>query len=365
VFTIASLGCALSDSLVTLTVARIVQGFGAAGIMSVNGALVRFIYPRRMIGRGVGLNATIGSIASAVGPTVASGILSVAPWPWLFAVNVPLGFIAIPIAFRALPDTNRASGRFDAPSAIWSALTFGILVIAISGLGHGGSVSLAGAELCFAMVFAFVLSTRQLSQRSPMLPIDLLKIRLFALSVATSICSFVAQSMALVSLPFLFEDTLGRSQVQTGLLLTPWPLAVAVIAPFTGGLSDRYPAGLLGGGGLAVMATGLALVAALPAHPSTFDIVWRLLVCGIGFGFFNTPNNRAILTSAPPHRAGAASGMQATSRLLGQSMGAAMVALMFGMFPESGTRESLVFAACAAAGAAVVSFSRLREPGGT
>ncbi len=361
VFTIASLACALSDSLITLTLARIIQGFGAAGIMSVNGALVRFIYPRRMIGRGVGLNATIGSIASAVGPTVASAILSVGPWPWLFAVNVPIGLIAIPVAFRALPHTGSAGVRFDAKSAIWSALTFGTLISAIGGLGHGESVSIAGAELCFAMIFGFVLATRQLSQSSPMLPIDLLKIRLFALSVATSVCSFLAQSMALVSLPFLFENTLGRTQVETGLLLTPWPLAVAIIAPFTGRLSDRYPAGLLGGGGLAVMAAGLGLVAILPAHPATFDIVWRLLICGIGFGFFNTPNNRAILTSAPPNRAGAASGMQATSRLLGQTMGAAMVALMFGLFPISGTRESLVFAACAAGGAAVVSFSRLTE----
>ncbi len=100
-----------------------------------------------------------------------------------------------------------------------------------------------------------------------MLPVDLLRIPLFALSVATSICSFVAQSMALVSLPFLFENTLGRSQVETGLLLTPWPLAVAVIAPFTGRLADRYPAGLLGGCGLAVMAVGLALLGLLPAHP--------------------------------------------------------------------------------------------------
>lgn len=361
VFTIASLGCAMSDSLLTLTIARIVQGFGAAGIMSVNGALVRFIYPRRWVGRGFGLNATIGSIASAVGPTVASAILSVAAWPWLFAVNVPLGIIAIPIAFRALPATGHAGGNFDAQSALWSALTFGILISAISGLGHGESTSLAGAELCFAMVFAFVLATRQLSLSSPMLPIDLLKIRLFALSVATSICSFLAQAMALVSLPFLFENTLGRSQVATGLLLTPWPLAVAVIAPFTGRLSDRYPAGLLGGCGLTVMAVGLGLVAALPSHPATFDIVWRLLICGIGFGFFNTPNNRAILTSAPANRAGAASGMQATSRLLGQSMGAAMVALMFGLFPESGTRESLVFATIAAGGAAIVSFSRLTD----
>jgi MFS transporter, DHA2 family, multidrug resistance protein len=359
VFTVASLGCALSDSLLTLTIARIVQGFGAAGIMSVNGALLRFIYPRRWIGRGFGLNATIGSVASAVGPTVASGILSVAPWPWLFAVNVPIGAIAIPMALRALPHTPSAGVRFDAPSALWSALTFGILVSAIGGMGHGESLSLGGAELAFAMVFGFVLATRQLSQRSPMLPIDLLKIPLFAMSVATSICAFIAQSMALVALPFLFENTLGRSQVETGLLLTPWPLAVAVIAPFTGRLSDRYPAGLLGGCGLSVMTVGLALLSLLPAHPATGDIVWRLLICGIGFGFFNTPNNRAILTSAPPNRAGAASGMQATARLLGQSVGAAMVALMFGLFPAGGTREALMFAAIASGGAAVVSFSRL------
>ena len=135
VFTIASLGCALSDSLFTLTIARVIQGFGAAGIMSVNGALVRFIYPRRWLGRGVGLNATIGSIASAVGPTVAAGILSIGPWPWLFAVNVPIGALAIAIAWRALPHTPSSGARFDAPSAIWSALTFGLLITAIDELG--------------------------------------------------------------------------------------------------------------------------------------------------------------------------------------------------------------------------------------
>jgi DHA2 family multidrug resistance protein-like MFS transporter len=362
-FTVASFGCALSDSLLTLTIARIIQGFGAAGIMSVNGALVRFIYPRRWIGRGVGLNATIGSIASAVGPTVAAGILSVATWPWLFAVNVPLGALAIPIALRFLPPTRRSGVRFDAPSALWSALTFGTLVSAISGLGHGERSSFAGAQLCLAMVFGFILVTRQLAQTSPMLPVDLLRIPLFALSVATSISAFIAQSMALVALPFLFEGTFARSQVETGLLLTPWPLAIAVTAPFTGRLSDRYPAGLLGGCGLAVMAAGLALLGLLPERPTTFDIVWRMLICGVGFGFFNTPNNRAILTSAPPSRAGAASGMQATSRLLGQTVGAALMALMFGLFPSNGTKHALVVAAVTAAGAAVVSFSRLTQPG--
>ncbi len=361
-FTVASLCCALSNSLITLTIARIVQGFGASGIMSVNGALVRFIYPRRWLGRGVGLNATVGSVASALGPTVAAAILSVASWPWLFAVNIPLGLIAIPIALRALPATPRAGIGFDAASAGLSAATFGILITAIAGLGHGESMVGVGAELALAVGLGAWLVVRQLSRTAPLLPVDLLRIPLFALSVATSVGAFVAQAMALVSLPFLFENTLGLNEVTTGLLMTPWPLTVAVIAPFTGRLADRYPVGILSGAGLVTMGAGLFALSLLPAHPSTADIVWRMTLCGLGFGFFNTPNNRAILTSAPAARSGGASGMQATSRLLGQTLGAALVALVFGLFVASGTKMTLVFAGSVCLFAACVSLIRMATP---
>ena len=269
VFTVASLGCALSDSLLTLTIARVIQGFGAAGIMSVNGALVRFIYPRRWLGRGVGLNATIGSIASAVGPTVAAGILSVAP---------------VALAVRGERADRRAGhsdgvARTAAHAEFRRPLRCAECDLERARLRAAGQRDradwamarapvYAGAELGLAWSFGFVLVTRQLARTSPMLPVDLLRIPLFALSVATSICSFVAQSMALVSLPFLFENTLGRSQVETGLLLTPGRSPWRSIAPFTGRLADRYPAGLLGGCGLAVMAAGLALLSLLPAHPA-------------------------------------------------------------------------------------------------
>ena len=182
------------------------------------------------------------------------------------------------------------------------------------------------------MAFGFVLVARQLQPRSPLLPVDLMRIPLFALSVATSICAFAAQAMAMVSLPFLFENTLGLGQVTTGLLMTPWPLIVAVIAPFTGRLADRYPVGILSGCGLSVMAVGLVAGEPAASAPDALDIVWRMTICGFGFGFFNTPNNRAIITSAPPaHRR--RRGMQATARLLGQTMGAALVALVFGAVP--------------------------------
>ena len=358
-FTVASVLCALSTTFSVLILARVAQGIGAAGIMSVNGALIRFIYPRRSLGQGVGLNATIGSVASAIGPSVASGVLSVAHWPWLFAVNVPLGLIACFIAWRTLPDTPHSGARFDIAGALLQAVSFGTLLIGISEIGHGDSTFHVVLDLVVGVITGGVLVVRMMSERAPLLPVDLLRIPLFALSVASSVCSFIGQSMAQVSLPFLFQQDLKMDQVMTGLLMTPWPLTVAVIAPLSGRLADRYPAGLLGGCGMVVMGIGMAAMALLPPNATWVDIAWRMTLSGVGFGFFNTPNNRAIIMAAPPGRSGGASGMQATARLFGQTTGAALVALMFSIMPVGGTTWTLVIAAGASFLAAAVSFSRL------
>ena len=365
IFTLASLGCALSDSLATLTAARVVQGFGAAGIMSVNGALVRFIYPRRLLGRGIGVNALVVAVSSAIGPTIASGILLVAAWPWLFAVNVPIGIAAFAIAVRALPANRRGAHRFDVTSAALNALTFGLLIVAVGGLGHGERGGLVALELVAGIAAGVVLVRRQLSLASPLLPVDLLRIPIFGLSVATSICSFAAAALAFVSLPFYFQDVLGHSQVATGLLMTPWPLMVAVTAPISGRLADRVSAGVLGGVGLAALALGLTLLAILPASPSGLDVGWRMAICGLGFGLFQTPNNRAMIGAAPRERSGGASGMLSTARLLGQTFGAAVVALIFGLAPRTGTTLCLVVAAVCAGAAAAVSCLRIGGAGGS
>ncbi len=357
-FTLASLGCALSDSLVTLSVARAVQGIGAAGIMSVNAALVRFIYPSRLLGRGIGVIAFVVAVSAAAGPTVAAAILSIASWPWLFAVNVPIGIASIALA-RMLPRTPRSGRRFDMPSALLNALFFGLLIIAIDSIGHGGRLLDAAFAFLGAGLSCVALVRRQLSQASPLLPVDLLRIPMFALSIATSICSFAAQMLAYVSIPFYFQHLLGRSDVATGLLMTPWPLAAAVAAPIAGRLADRYPAGILGALGLATFAAGLVLLALLPAAAGDANIVWRMALCGAGFGLFQSPNNRAIITSAPRERSGGASGMLGTARLLGQTVGAALVALMFSLFGEGATVWSLGLAACIALIAAAVSYTRL------
>lgn len=360
VFTAASLVCALSPSFPVLIAARALQGFGAAGIMSVNPALVRFIYPSHLLGRGIGRNALVVGISSAAGPTVAAAILSVASWPWLFLVNVPLGVLALLVAGRTLPETPRTSRRFDWIGAILNALTFGLLIFGVTGIRNGENLAYPVILLGGAALVGFVFVRHQVAHPAPLLPLDLLRLPVFSLSMVTSVCSFAAQTLAYVSLPFYFHDVLGRSVTETGLLMTPFPLAVAVAAPISGRLADRYSPGILGGIGLALLAGGLGLLAALPTDPASHGIVWRLALCGLGFGLFQSPNNKAILTSAPRERSGGAGGMLSTARLLGQSVGAALVAAVFGLIPHNPTSTILWLGAILSVVGCIASTLRVR-----
>lgn len=358
-FTVASLGCALADPLASLAALRVIQGFGAAGIMSVNTALVRMTYPTRLLGRGVALNAMVVALASAVGPTVASAVLAVAHWPWLFAINVPIGIAAVAVGLRALPPNRGHDTPYDYLSAVLNACVFGLVIMTVDGFGHSQNHALVAAGAIGAMGLGYVFVRRQLSQPAPLLPVDLLRIPIFALSIGTSVASFTSQMLAFVALPFWLQHTLRLSQVETGLYMTPWPLVIMVAAPLAGALSDRYSAGMLGGIGLGLFAAGLLALAMLGAHPVPLDIVWRMALCGAGFGLFQSPNNRTILSSAPRYRSGGASGMLGTARLTGQTLGAAIVALIFSVAPQHGPTLALYVATVFAAIAACVSLLRL------
>jgi len=359
-FTVSSLACGLAPSLPWLVGARLVQGIGAAGVMSINGALLRYIYPSASLGRGMGVNAMVVGLSFAAGPTAASAVLLLGSWHWLFLINVPICLLAMYFGLRGLPQTSRATYRFDAVAAGLCAAVLGLLVLGLGEGAHQATWLTVGIELGLAAICLALLMWRQAGHPAPMLAVDLLKRPVFALSAATAVCSFAAQGLAFVSLPFMLQHILGYSQVDTGFLLTPWPVVVAALAPFAGRLSDRHPAGLLCGVGLAVLSLGLVLLATMPDVPSVFDITWRMAVCGAGFGFFQSPNLRAIMNAAPPARSGGASGMIATVRLMGQAIGAALVAACFHASSSQGAILALWLAAGFAGVAAVASVARLR-----
>ncbi len=384
VFTLASAACAWSGSLAMLVGARALQGAGAAGLMAVNAALVRLTYPPEVLGRGIALNSVVVALSSVAGPALSAAILSVADWPWLFAINLPLGLVLLVLGARALPDNPPGGGahrRASVADALLNAVMFCGVFLAIDLLGartgegglaaaasaHWGPLPLGGWLLGAALAVGVVHVRRQARQPVPLLPIDLLRIRVFRLSMATSVCAFAAQTLAFIALPFLLLDAWHLGSGQAGALMACWPAGVVLAAPVAGRLIGRLNGGLLGGVGLGALALGLAALALLAGGGPRPGMPWAvgaaLLLCGLGFGSFQSPNNHVILTSAPARRAGAAGGMLATARLTGQSTGAVCIAAVFAVAAAGagGPQAALALAAASSAAAAIFSALRLRD----
>jgi DHA2 family multidrug resistance protein-like MFS transporter len=358
VLLLGSLGCVLARDLCTLVGARALQGMGAAGVMGVNSALVRLTYPRALLGRGIAINSMTVAVASVAGPSVAAAVLSVASWPWLFAINLPVAAALLALGLRALPANPLplTKGGLSVLDVALNAAMFALVFLGVDQLGTRGrepGVALQAALLIAAgLVVGVVYVRRQLGQAVPLFPVDLLRIRVFALSMCSSVTAFSAQMLSNIALPFLLLEGYGRSHVDTGLLITAWPLGSIVAAPIAGRLIGRVQPGLLGCAGMWTMASGLALLALLPAQPHNADIAWRMALCGIGFALFQSPNNYLIVTSAPPHRAGGASGMLGTARLTGQSIGAVLLAVLFSLAAVPQAQQAEQAAGAGHAGAA-------------
>jgi DHA2 family multidrug resistance protein-like MFS transporter len=234
-------------------------------------------------------------------------------------------------------------------------------VIAIDGVGRGDAWPLLAAQLCAAIVLTVLLVWHQLRQPAPLLPLDLLRIPAIGLASLTSVCSYIVQALCFVSLPFYFHSQLGFSAAAVGWALTPWPLAIAIMSPLAGWLSDQHSAGLLGTSGLTVLLLGLIAVTLTPTDSGWLGIAWRLALCGVGFSLFQVSNSRAIIANAPGHRSGGASAIQSASRLFGQAIGAALVAACIGLYPQQGAQYGPILAVGFAVVACLVSMQRLRH----
>jgi len=307
VFTIATALCFVAKSLPFLLVVRAAQSLGAAAALSVMSALIRSIYPARQLGRGLGINSIMVSVSAALAPTAGGMILAVAPWPWVFAAGVPFAIFSLVLGRIGLPEVKPRAVNYDGLGAFYCVVTFGLLISGLETVVHDGPLVIGGIVIAVG-----------------------------------ALCAFMGSMLLLLSLPFRLQHGYGLSPGEIGAMIAPWPLTTLIIAPTAGTLSDKVPAGLLGGIGMVLATVALLLLAFLPPHPDFMDMAWRMSLCGAGFGLFLSPNARLIVGSAPRTRAASAGGLISTTRLTGQTLGATLLAALLALGLGEGPTPALV-----------------------
>ena len=331
IFTIGSVLCGLSPSIYTLIGFRVLQALGAAMIMALGMAITTEAFPPSERGRALGITGTIVSVGIAVGPTLGGLIVKNLSWHWIFFVNLPIGIIGTFMVVRYVPAFRPAGGqRFD----YWGALTLCISLLSLlvaltlgqrTGFGDRTVLLLIGSWIVFLVTFIFI----ELRTEQPMIDLRLFRNSLFSVSLTTGFIIFICLSGTLILMPFYAENVLGYDPQQTGLLMATVPVALGIIAPISGNLSDRFGSRPITVAGLAVLTVGFLAVSSLDAETTTLGYVLRFLPVGLGIGMFQSPNNSAIMGAAPRDRLGIASGMLAVTRTLGQTTGIAVLGALW------------------------------------
>ena len=331
IFTVGSALCGLAPTLLALVAARGFQGVGGALLMAVSPVMLTSAFPPRERGRALGLNAVVVALGVSVGPTVGGFLTEQFTWRAIFYVNLPIGvigFIATILVLRE--NAARKRTRLD----IWGAVLLAVGLATLTlGLSFGTEWGWDSPQLivCLATAVVALVALVIVERRvpSPTVDFSLLRNRVFASANVSLILSFLALFAVSFLLPFYLEELRGYSAEQAGLLLTPLPLTIAVVAPWSGALADRIGTRWLASVGLALACLGLVLISQLGPDTSVPDIIWRLCVTGLGQGLFQSPNNSALMGAAPRERQGTASGFLATGRVMGQSVSVALAGAIF------------------------------------
>ncbi|MBT4523116.1 MAG: MFS transporter [Halieaceae bacterium] len=324
----SALLCFFAPNFPLLLAARALQALGAAAALSVASALLRLIYPTSQLGRGLGINIIIVASAGGIAPILGGYIVSEVNWHWIFVATAPLGLLSLVVGQRALPDVAGHGQTISPLGALLCALTFGLIISGLLAMARGYHLPTSLAVLLLGVLAAVVFVRRELTQATPILPVDLLANRVVALSIISAQLAFIGSMTFVLSLPFRLQEHFGFSPSEVGTAIAPFPLAMMVSAPLAGMLSDRYHPAILGSIGMAIATAGMLLLALLPEGATQPDIAWRMAVCGAGYGLFFSPNAKLIISAAPMARAASAGGLIATNRLAGQALGTALVAAL-------------------------------------
>ena len=325
-FTLASIGCAASPNLTSLITCQVFLGLGTATILAVTIPTLRSMFPPNRFGAILGVNAMAVAVGTCAGPVVGGVVLAIASWPWLFLINVPIGVLALALGVFTFPRHYPTPRNFDWPGVVTCGLAVLAFLIGMHDVADVTTLWRAGLFLvaCAVLVVAFLRIERGAVR--PVIPFDLWN-GLFSLSVLTSFCSFLGQGVAFVALPFLFQSAYGATPLQSALLFLPWPAVIVFIAPLSGRLADRVRPGVLAFTGLAVYLAALVAIALLGQHPPTWLVLTTTGVAGLGYGIFQSPNNREMQGAAPLKYAASAAAVLNLNRNVAQSVGSAAVSV--------------------------------------
>jgi len=344
IFTAASAFAALAPSIEALNMARALQGVGGAIVTPLTLTLLSAAVPANRRGLALGAWGGVGGLAVALGPVVGGAIVEGISWQWIFWLNVPIGLILIPLAWRRLGESYGPSSKLDLPGlALVSAGLFGIVL----GLVRGNSVGWGSTEIIVSLtagallVALFVLWERR--AKAPMLPIRFFRNRTFSQANAASLFMYFGMFGAIFLLAQFFQTVQGYSPFGSGLRVLPWTAMPLIVAPIAGALSDRISGTKIMGVGLTLQAIGLGWIAAVstPTVPYV-ELVGPFILSGVGMGLFFAPVANVILGSVRPREEGQASGANNAIRELGGVFGVAVLASIFASAGGYGSGQSFV-----------------------
>ncbi len=338
IFGVGSVLSALAQDVNFLIAARFVQGVGGAMLTANASAIITHTFPRRELGRALGITSMVYAVGTTLGPIVGGLLTDAINWRWAFWMNVPIAVVGLVLAQLYLfqevgmrRDVHTES--FDFSGAGLLAVSFAALLYFVSfGPMFGWTSQRMLISLAVFIVATTLFFWRQFATVHPLVDLRLFGNRLFAMANFSASFATMGMIAVLFLLPFYLEDVLHYSLLMSAILLTPYPVTMLIVSPISGLLSDRFGSRVLGTTGMVVAAISLASLSTLQLHSTYGPIAVRLVILGLGMGLFQSPNNSAVMSSAPANQRGVASAVLGTMRNLGQMLGIGIIGAEFVSF---------------------------------
>ncbi len=332
VFSVGSLFCGMSNTAAQMIAARVIQAVGAGLLQANSVALITHAFPASERGKAIGIQGAVQAIAMSVGPFVGGILIAAVGWRAIFYVNIPIGFLGTLAALNILPENQKVEKK-EHVDYLGAALFAAGLAAIVMAFNEVAKLGWGSQEIFLYFISGTVLLTlfviTEMRVKSPLIDLKLFKNATFLLGNLTGMMSYYVLFAVMFIMPFYLQKVLGYGVALTGALLTPIPLAMAVVAPFSGHISDKYGPRIMTTSGMLISALACGALMFMGVSVQLPMLLTVLILLGVGMGLFTPPNNSAIMGSAPREKLGVAGGVLNMMRSLGLIFGVDISGVIF------------------------------------